>query len=98
MNNTYTDQDAVEDSANFIEDIVPLLEQKSEFEALPKDLQDFLKVMDKFTLSVEGVAKVAKARIYSMAWHPGTAKLLLAVGDRSGSIGKYSVKTTLCIL
>lgn len=97
LDNTYTDQEAVEDSANFIEDIVPLLEQQSEFEALPKDLQHFLKVMETFTLSVEGVAKVVKSRIYSMAWHPGTAKLLLAAGDRSGSIGTCSVKIYLAL-
>ena len=89
LDKTYADQDAIEDSTKFIEDMVPLLEKEGELEKLPKDLQDFLKLMETFQITQERVAKVGKNRIYSLAWHPGTCKLLLATGDRAGSIGKY---------
>lgn len=67
--------------------MIPLLEKEGEMEKLPADLQDFMKVMKTFDINEEGVAKVTKARIYSMNWHPGTAKFLIAAGDRDGNIG-----------
>ncbi len=69
--------------------MVPLLEKEGELEKLPADQQAFLKLMKSFTICEEGVAKVTKARIYSLAWHPSTCKLLVAVGDRDGNIGNH---------
>lgn len=34
-----------------------------------------------------GVCKVVRERVYSSAWHPSDAKLLLAVGDKVGREG-----------
>lgn len=76
-----------EDGAKFIEQMVPLLEKEGELEKLPGDMQDFLKLMKTFKVYEEGVAKVTHSRIYSMTWHPGLSKNLLAVGDRNGNIG-----------
>jgi len=87
LNRTYNDQDAVADSTKFIDDLVPLLEKEGELEKLPHDQQDFLKLMNSFSVSEIGVAKAVPNRIYSLAWHPGTCKMLLASGDRAGSIG-----------
>ena len=50
-------------------------------------MEDFLKLMKSFTIHEEGVAKVSKSRIYSLAWHPSNCKLLVAVGDRDGNVG-----------
>lgn len=86
MREAYLDQDSVAD-AKFIEEIIPLLEIKEEFEKLPSDQQDFLKLMKSFTIKDEGIAKVVKSRIYSLNWHPSSSKLLLAAGDRDGNIG-----------
>ena len=68
--------------------MIPLLEKENELEKLPSDVQNFLKLMKSFTINENGVARVLKSRIYSMAWHPSACKLLLAAGDRDGSIGK----------
>jgi hypothetical protein len=39
---------------------------------------------------VERIAKVVPYRIYSMAAHPSENKLLLAVGDKWGNLGKLT--------
>jgi hypothetical protein len=83
------DQESIEDS-KFIEEMIPLLEKEGELEKLPADQQDFLKLMKSFTIHEEGVAKVSKSRIYSLAWHPSNCKLLVAVGDRDGNVGNDS--------
>lgn len=87
LSKTYTHQDAVADSTRFIDELIPLLEKEGELEKLPHDEQDFLKLMNTFSVSETGVAKAVTNRIYSLAWHPGTCKMLLASGDRAGSIG-----------
>ena len=61
-----------------------LLKESPEFDKLPKD--DFLKSIKSFTNTKEGIAKVTKAPICSMDWHP--SEPLIAVGDRYGEIGK----------
>eukprot|EP00903_Cladosiphon_okamuranus_P012115 g11367.t1 len=38
-----------------------------------------------------GVCKVARERAYSSAWHPNEEKLLLAVGDKVGNVGLWTV-------
>lgn len=93
LSDTYVDQESVEDSKQFIEAMIPLLEKEGELEKLPADLQDFLKLLQTFNIAEEGVAKVVKSRIYSTAWHPSTCKLLLAAGDRDGNIGKTITQT-----
>jgi hypothetical protein len=80
------DQESIDDS-KFIEEMIPLLEKEGELEKLPADQQDFLKLMKSFSINEEGVAKVSKSRIYSLAWHPSNCKLLVAVGDRDGNFG-----------
>ena len=87
LSKTYTNQESLDDSTKFIDDLIPLLEKREELEKLPHDQQDFLNLMNTFSLSEHGVAKAAGTRIYSLAWHPGTCKMLLATGDRAGSIG-----------
>ena len=91
LSSTYADQESVEDSNKFMEEVIPLLEKKEELEALPKDVQDFLKLMESFSIAEQGVAKVVKSRIYSLTWHPSNSKLLVAAGDRGGSIGKHLI-------
>ncbi|XP_057375972.1 WD repeat-containing protein 76-like [Daphnia carinata] len=86
----YLDQESIEDS-KFIEEMIPLLEKEGELEKLPADQQDFLKLMKSFSIREEGIAKVTKARIYSMAWHPSNSKLLIAACDRDGNIGFWDV-------
>lgn len=86
----YLDQESVEDS-KFIEEMIPLLEKEGELEKLPADQQDFLKLMRSFSIREEGVAKVTKSRIYSMAWHPSNSKLLIAACDRDGNIGFWDI-------
>lgn len=82
----YIDQENIEDS-KFLEQMIPLLEKEGELEKLPADQQEFLKLMKSFSIREEGVAKVTKSRIYSMAWHPSNSKLLLAASDRNGNVG-----------
>jgi len=89
LSKTYTNQESLDDSTKFIDDLIPLLEKREELEKLPHDQQDFLNLMNTFSLSEHGVAKAAGTRIYSLAWHPGTCKMLLATGDRAGSIGLW---------
>jgi hypothetical protein len=48
----------------------------------------FRKELSKLTLSEERISKVVPHRIYSMAVHPAENKLLLAVGDKWGNLGK----------
>lgn len=48
---------------------------------------EFLNSMESFRLTEQQVANVVSTKIYSMNWHPGTAKLFLAVGDAIGKIG-----------
>lgn len=62
---------------------LPLLERDGEFENLPRNLQDFLKLIKSF--SVGDVAVVAKSKVRSLAWHP--TELFLAGGDHNGNIG-----------
>jgi hypothetical protein len=50
----------------------------------------FRKELSKLTLPVERIAKVVPYRIYSMAAHPAENKLLLAVGDKWGNLGKLT--------
>lgn len=71
--------------------MIPLLKKEGELEKLPADQQDFLKLMKSFSTCEEGVAKVTKGRIYSLAWHPGNCKLLVAVGDCGGNVGFWDV-------
>ncbi len=89
LSSAYADQDALEDSEQFLAQVVPLLEKKEELDALPKDQRDFLKLISGLSVTPEGVAKVVKSRIYSLAWHPNTSKMLLAAGDRDGNIGTW---------
>lgn len=91
LSSAYADQDALEDSEQFLAQVVPLLEKKEELDALPKDQRDFLKLISGLSVTPEGVAKVVKSRIYSLAWHPNTSKMLLAAGDRDGNIGFWDV-------
>jgi len=77
----------VEDSTKFIKAMVPLLEKCDELEKLPDDLQSFMKVLKRFDMREEGLAKVTKAQIYSMDWHSSSAKFLIAAGDLNGNIG-----------
>lgn len=94
LRDAYADPDAPDD-VNFIEKMIPLLEKEGELEKLPADLQDFLKLMKSFNIKEEGVAKVVKSRIYSLAWHPSASKLLVAVGDRDGNIGTIPSKVII---
>ena len=87
LSDTYVDQESIEESKQFIEAMIPLLEKEGELEKLPTDLRDFMTLLNTFNIVEEGVAKVVKSRIYSLAWHPGTCKLLVAAGDRDGNIG-----------
>ncbi|KAI9554166.1 hypothetical protein GHT06_019438 [Daphnia sinensis] len=86
----YLDQESIDDS-KFIEEMIPLLEKEGELEKLPADQQEFLKLMKSFSIREEGVAKVTKSRIYSIAWHPSNSKLLVAACDRDGNIGFWDV-------
>jgi len=38
------------------------------------------------------VAKVTPSRVFSLAVHPGTSKLLVAVGDKWGALGLWDVQ------
>lgn len=86
LKDAYADQNEPDD-VKFMENMIPLLEKEGELEKLPTDLQDFLKLMKTFDIQEKGVAKVVKSRIYSLAWHPSSSKLLVAAGDRDGNIG-----------
>ena len=46
------------------------------------------------TLSVENFAKVVPFRIFSLAIHPTESKLLVAAGDKWGSIGFWDVQSS----
>lgn len=42
----------------------------------------------KLTITAEGVAKVTPDRAYGVTVHPSTSKLITAIGDRDGNVGK----------
>ena len=86
MDQTYYDQESTEDTKLF-QEMIPLLEKEGELEKLPSDQQEFLKTMKALNQHGEDFAKVVPNRIYSVAWHPSTCKLLIAAGDRNGYIG-----------
>ena len=75
----------------FIEDMIPFLEKESKIAKLPADQKEFLALMKSLSICKEGVAKVTKGRICSLAWHPGNCKLLVAVGDCGGNVGFWDV-------
>ena len=46
------------------------------------------------TISAENFAKVVPFRIFSLAIHPTESKLLVAAGDKWGSIGFWDVQSS----
>eukprot|EP00051_Salpingoeca_urceolata_P021785 m.346213 g.346213 ORF g.346213 m.346213 type:complete len:729 (+) comp19861_c0_seq9:372-2558(+) len=57
----------------------------------PMDKEKYEKLLPKYSLVDTAVAKVVKDRIYSMAVHPSTDKLLVLAGDKWGRLGVMDV-------
>ena len=43
---------------------------------------------------IGGVAKVVKSRIFSVAFHPCSSRLLMAAGDKLGGVGLWNLVST----
>lgn len=52
---------------------------------------DYAGRMAKLSLGEEGVAKVTPDRVYSIAAHPSSSNLIVAVGDKCGNLGLWNV-------
>ncbi|CAM9549603.1 unnamed protein product, partial [Choristocarpus tenellus] len=50
-----------------------------------------LKRLQSLKVGEKDVCKVVRERAYGIAWHPSSEKLLLAVGDKVGNLGLWSV-------
>eukprot|EP00752_Nemacystus_decipiens_P008110 g7250.t1 len=50
-----------------------------------------LKRLRNLKVEETGVCKVVRDRVYSSAWHPNEEKLLLAIGDKVGNVGLWTV-------
>ena len=82
-----------EEAATFLGRLGPLLEMKTpgktkKVKAEPKPVS-----LDLSSLGVDGddIAKLVPERIFSMAVHPSSAKLLVAAGDTWGRVGLWDV-------
>ena len=84
----------MEESTSFVEDVSRYLQQEEDVggkrDVLSIDLQDFVGAMKTFELSENDVTRLSDRSITSMAWHPNSSNLLLAAGDKEGSISKCS--------
>ena len=89
LGNTYVDQSSVDDSSRFVSDITPFLEKDESSVSSPNDLNEFVNLVKSFDVSADGMVTVLPKKITSLCWHPNTSRLLLAVGDVTGSIGKF---------
>ena len=65
-----------------------LSQMEDEMDKLPSDLRQFLYLMKAFQVTDKKLSVAYYSCIHSLAWHPSYTKLLLAVGDKKGSIGK----------
>ena len=64
-----------------------LSQVEDEMKKLSPDLRQFLYLMKEFQVTDKKLSVSYYANISSMAWHPSSKDLLLAVGDKKGSIG-----------
>ncbi|XP_019622903.1 PREDICTED: WD repeat-containing protein 76-like isoform X2 [Branchiostoma belcheri] len=55
--------------------------------------ESFLKSLQSMTISEERVAKVTPERIFSVAVHPSTTKMLVCAGDKWGRLGLWDVES-----
>ncbi|XP_078666187.1 WD repeat-containing protein 76-like isoform X2 [Branchiostoma floridae x Branchiostoma belcheri] len=55
--------------------------------------ESFLKSVQSMTISEERVAKVTPERIFSVAVHPSTTKMLVCAGDKWGRLGLWDVES-----
>lgn len=60
-------------------------------EALSSDAIGYAERMSKLRLGEEGVSKVTPTRIYSVACHPTTERIIVAAGDKDGALGLWNV-------
>ena len=66
---------------------ISLTQMENEMAKLPSDMQYFLQSMKTFSFTGKNVVVSFYSSIFSMDWHPGATKLLLATGDKNGNIG-----------
>nr|XP_015198867.1 PREDICTED: WD repeat-containing protein 76 isoform X2 [Lepisosteus oculatus] len=59
------------------------------------DLKQYKSVLESMTLNEERVVKAVKHRVFSMAVHPSTSRLLIASGDKSGHVGLWALGSDL---
>ena len=62
-------------------------------ESIFENIDTLEKNIQNLTMSDENVAKVVPFRIFSLAVHPTQSKLLVAAGDKWGSIGFWDVQS-----
>ncbi|XP_050409768.1 WD repeat-containing protein 76 [Patella vulgata] len=60
---------------------------------LSSSLQSYLQEISKIFLDVKGIAKVVPTRIFSLAFHPITEKILVAAGGKWGGVGLWDVQS-----
>lgn len=83
------DQSSLDESSIFVKEITPFLEKNESGVSgfVRNDLKEFVDLLKSFDVSTDDVNTVVPKKINSLAWHPNTSRLLLAVGDITGSIG-----------
>ncbi|XP_061671177.1 WD repeat-containing protein 76 isoform X2 [Syngnathoides biaculeatus] len=67
------------------------MEGSSKERRVELDLKEYCTSLKNMTISEDRVAKVVKGRIFSAAFHPAPARLLMAAGDKYGNVGLWSV-------
>lgn len=59
--------------------------------ALSSDELGYAERMSQLTVNEMGVAKVVPEKVYAVAVHPSSSKLLVACGDKRGNLGLWNV-------
>ena len=59
--------------------------------ALSSDELGYAERMSQLTINEMGVAKVVPEKVYAVAVHPSSSKLLVACGDKRGNLGLWNV-------
>ena len=94
LSSAYAIQESVEESTSFVKDFSRYFKQEEhvggERDVPSSDLHDFLDAMKTLELNENDVTRLSDRCITSLAWHPNSSNLLLAAGDKKGSISKCS--------
>lgn len=87
LSNSYVDQGSIEESTNFVAELLPFLVKEEPKVVESSSIEDFVQSIKAFELNDMGQVIESNQRICSLAWHYNALRPILAIGSSKGTIG-----------